>query len=178
VNQPAACGIGGGTCTACTYGVLCNGACTSTIDSNAQFKVIVTKAAFFNTDVGGNCWDNYAGFGCAQPDPVVCFGYQSGANLIEACNTQQNDVPADASGIDNVTWTETTGLITAGGSPFLIPASLFVQGGKVRVSIYDVDATNSNDLIAQAYINATSMYNAAYNLSAFGRSKSITFELR
>jgi hypothetical protein len=178
IDQPAACGTGGGACTACTYGVTCDNGCTSQIDGNAQFKVIVTQTKFYNTDVGGNCWDNYAGFGCAQPDPVVCFGYQQGSTVIEGCNTEQDDVPADGMGIDTVDWNETNGLCTSGGSPFLIPGSYFISGGKVRITVYDVDATNAWDVIGQAYILAQPNYYSAYEMSAFGREISTTFELR
>jgi len=177
-DQPAACGTGGGQCTQCTYGVTCSGGCTQMIDGNAQFKVIVTKASVYNTDVGGNCWDNYLGLGCAQPDIKVCFGYQSGATVVEGCNKELVHVSANATVIDDAVWNETDGLVTAGGTPFLITGSYFVLGGKVRVTVYDVDDFNADDIIAQAYITAQSSYFDAYALSAFGRATGITFELR
>jgi hypothetical protein len=181
INQPAACGTGGGTCTACTYGVLCNGGCTTMLDGNAQFKVVVTKASFYNTDVDTtSCWDNYASFGCAQPDVIVCFGYQSGTNLVEGCTTSKDNVPVTRMNpdIDDVTWSEADGTIKSGGQPFLVPGSLFIQGGKVRVRVYDIDDFNDWEVIGSAYINAQSNYAAAYNLSAFGRVTSITFSLK
>ena len=178
IHQPSACGKSGAACAPCTIGVTCDGACTNQLDPGQQLKVIVTRATFYNTDVGGNCWDNYAGFGCAQPDPHVCVGYQSGQTLLEGCTTVKDDVPAGAGGIDDVTWSAAEGLITSGGQPFLVPGSLFIQGGKVRVTLYDIDDFNSDDEIALTYLAPITTYQDPYTLSAFGRSTSISFQLR
>ena len=177
-NQPAACGTGGGACVACTYGVTCNGGCTTDIDSNAQFKVYVKQVVYYNTDTAGNCWDNYGGFGCADSDPQICFGYQSGGSIVEGCTTEIDNVSPAADGTVTVNYTDANGLVQVNGSPFLVPGTLWIQGGHVRISLYDIDAVNANDVIAQGYKPPVTKLVTPLNTGAYGRVKSLTFELR
>jgi hypothetical protein len=189
VDQAAACGTGGGMCTACTFGVQCDGSCTTKIDPGAQFKVIVHSADFHNTDGGGSCWDEDF-FACAQPDPVVCFGYQSPSGFVEGCTQQLNDVAADGSDMDHPTWDDTTGLVTTGigsscsgnifdnGAPLLIPGSYFISGGKVRISVYDVDCTNDWETIAQGYYTPVTTLSDPMGVGVYGRVTHISFSLK
>ena len=179
VAQPTACGTGGGTCTACPGGVTCNGACTNQIDGTYPFQVFVRKVVFKDRDPGGSCWDDFAGFGCGAPDPKVCFAFQSGATLIEGCTatiTDASTVPAP--GQLSATWDDMTGLVSAGGQPLIIDGALFVAGSKVRISVYDEDDFNSDDIIAQGYFGPLTTLPVPVTTGAYGSVISVTFELR
>ncbi len=179
VNEPSACGTGGGTCSACPGGVTCNGTCTNQIAPTYKFKVYVKSVVFADRDPGGSCWDDFAGIGCGSPDPEVCFGFQSGATLIEGCTTVITDASqVPSTGTLSASWDDTTGLVKAGGQPLLIDGALFIAGGKVRISVYDEDDFNSNDIIAQGYYSAVTTRTVPMTIGAYGQVKSLTFELR
>jgi hypothetical protein len=163
LNQPAACGA---SCTQCTYGVTCDGACTNKIDPAAQFRVYVKSADTLVNST--NCTNNWDYFN--DPDLLVCVGYQSGGNFYESCNTHDNDRL-------NATWDDTTGLIQSGGSPLLVPGSVIIAG-KMRITLYDYDYPDPNDLMAQGYYPATANLIASYATGAFGCANNIVFELR
>ena len=169
LDQPAACGA---ACTKCSYGVTCAaGACTTQIDQNAYFKVVVNSAkVLVNTTT---CKDNWDFIG--EPDPYVCVAYQSGGTLYQGCNTS-NYVDGNLS----PTWTATTGLMTAGGTPFLVPATV-ITSGKMQIQFYDYDSCVNgcvDDLMAQGTFPAKTTLDASYSTGMFGCAMNITFQLQ
>jgi hypothetical protein len=179
INEPTACGTGGASCTACPGGVTCTGACTNQIAPSYKFQVYVKSVEFADHDPGGSCWDDFLGAGCGAPDPEVCFGFLSGNDVIEGCTTVITDASTVSSpGYLSASWDDSTGLVKAGGQPLLIDSSLFLAGGKVRVSVYDEDDFNANDIIGQGYYTAVSTLSVPMLVGAFDSVKSVTFELR
>jgi hypothetical protein len=166
VDQASQCGA---SCTKCSYGVTCvNGSCTTQIDQNAYFKVNVTAATVLVNST--NCPDNWDYF--SEPDPYVCVGYQSGGMLYQGCNN--GTYVSDSL---SATWSGTDGLMLAGGSPFLVPASVITQG-KMQISLYDYDYPDPDDLIAQGFFPATSTLQASYMTGMFSCATNVSFQLQ
>jgi hypothetical protein len=166
IEEPTACGP---SCTACQYGVICNnGACTTEIDQDAAFKVIVKSAkVLVNSTTCPDNWDTFS-----EPDPYVCVAYQSGGMLYRGCNVDHY-----VDGVLSATWDNTTGLMTAGGAPFLVPASVFTTG-KMQISLYDYDFPDPDDLIAQGFFPGTTTLQAQYSTGPFGCAMDVTFTLQ
>lgn len=177
--EPTACGTGGGSCTACTNGVLCDGTCTTSIDPDYNFKVYVKSLSFDSRDDGDACWDNYVGFGCADAEVKVCFAIQVGNAMLEGCTDRIDGVAGGEPGqtID-LSWSESAGLIRLSGQAVLIPGSAFIEGGKVRIRALEDDDVNGDDVIASGYYTPVSTLTSPMTVGAYGHVKSITFELR
>ena len=185
VDTPSACGTGGGTCTACASGTQCNGgACDSSIDPAYMFKVTVETAQVYNTDGMGNCWDNFVGVGCGQPDLYTCFAYDPGTGYVSGCTSTNNDVAVDngKSGTDNAatdstSWTGGNGVIRdPNNNTILIPGSAFIKG-KVLVWVADYDTYNSNDMIGSSFIQGSSLF-SGFMVGPWGRVVSVVFNLQ
>jgi len=152
----------------CSYGVTCaSGACTTQIDQNAYFKLIVkTAKVLVNTTT---CKDNWDFVG--EPNLYVQVSYQSGGTLYQGDNQANNTATLSA------TWDNTTGLMTVGAAPFLIPASI-ITSGKLQISLYDDDYPDPDDLIAQGPLPAKTTLAPSYSTGMFGCAMDITFQLQ
>lgn len=186
VDTASACGTGGGTCNACTSGTLCDsGSCDNALDPSHMFKVTISTAKVYNTDGSGNRWDyNCFGTGCAQPDLIVCFGYDAGAGLVSGCTTEHDNVPVDngkdptdSAATDSTSWIGTDGVLKdSNGAVLLFPGSAFING-KVLASVVDYDPVGSNDIIGSSYIQGSS-YFTGYMIGPWGREISVTFSIQ
>ncbi len=165
-DQNAACGP---QCTKCTYGVGCsNGTCTTQIDSNAQFKIVVKSIQLTASDPTGSSWD---GFGGGEADPRACFAYQSNGSFIQGCTRYCSDSLTcsfnDADGL----------VVDSNGSPVNFPATI-LMAGTLRVTGEDDDSPLSPDQAGQGYFPATSVYKTSYQTGMFGNVVNVVFELR
>ena len=159
----------GGGCTTCKPGVTCvSGACTNNIDPMASFKVYIKSASVLvNTT---NCPDNWDYFPGGEPDPYVCVGYQSGGTLLQGCSQYVD-------GTLNATYTDQTGLVTSGGQPFLVPASIFTSG-KMQLTMYDYDTGSGDDQMAQGFFPGRTTLDASYSTGMFSCAMNVTFALQ
>ena len=186
VDTASACGSGGGTCSVCTAGTLCkSGSCDDALDPSHLFKVTISTAQVYNTDGAGTCWDNNGfGFGCGQPDLIVCFAYDPGGGYLTGCTTKRDNVPVDNgktetdnAATDSTSWTGTDGVLKdANGAVLLFPGAAFING-KVLAYVEDYDTFNANDIIGSAFIKG-STYFSGYMIGPWGREVTITFAIQ
>jgi hypothetical protein len=165
IDQNVACGP---QCMKCTYGVGCaDGSCTTQLDSNAQFKIIVRSIQLTPKDPTGGSWD---GFGGGEADPQACFAYQSNGTFLEGCTKYcSNSLMCNYSDSDGL-------IVDSNGSPVLFPATI-LMAGTMRVAGQDNDDPLPADDAGQAYFPATSVYKSSYSTGMFGNVVNITFEL-
>jgi hypothetical protein len=156
VNQPTACGTGGGACVACTPGVTCNGACTTTINPNYNFRVFM-KSLDIDSRIDGECWD--WNFGCASEyEFLACFGYFQSTTLLEGCATVKVVTDPGPTSPIVMSYNDTDGLVKLpNGQPIYIKGST-ITAGQMRISIREDDLDiEGDDIVAQGYlVNKTS----------------------
>jgi hypothetical protein len=158
-------------CVNCRPGVICDaGSCTSSIDPTASFKVWVKSATVLVNNT--NCQDTWDFVG--EPDPYVCVAYQSGGTLFQGCN-QGNYANNSLS----ASWDMNTGLMTSGGTAFLVPGDVFTSG-KLQISLYDYDSCFNgcvDDLMAQGFYPGKTTFESEYSTGPFGCAMDVTFVL-
>jgi hypothetical protein len=172
IDEPSACGS---SCNKCMFGTVCeSGVCSSEIDQNAAFKVLVTSAVVSQSAACPNNWDTFS-----NPDPYVAIGWQEGGQLIYGSN---ND--SAVQDVFSATWNGAGAVITVNGKtngdPLLVPASVFTSG-KMQITLLDQDDNFlifSDDTIGQGFFpGTTNLGSGTFSTGPFGCAMNVTFQL-
>jgi hypothetical protein len=160
------------SCTGCQNGTVCNnGTCSTTIDPNAMFKMIVTDVHLAATD-NGEEWDEFN----ANPCPFICVSFTYNGTAQTACNSYCSGTydcmpPAPANLIGNTSGSDPA------TSPVYIPGSVIIAGG-LSITAYDYDTFSSNDVGGQVTFPATSTWMSTFSTGVFDSVTNVSFQLQ
>ena len=148
-----ACGGAGLACGVCDWGVTCQaGTCTTEIDPNAQFYLVVDEVKVSEKDESGNAWDPAGGL----PDPFACFS----DGIASGCTSALQDTTG-------AVWAPAAYVSDSSGKPLLFSGNQILSGA-LQFSVYDEDLA-SNDLIQSGgYVSGIAQKQATYEINAFG----------
>jgi hypothetical protein len=150
-----ACGSDGGSCTECSYGVVCDGTCTADVDPGAiGFRMTIGTVTLESTNTleGGDSWDFTGG-----ADPLVCVS--NGVDTV--CSSRCDDTL--------VCVIEEEMQLNITGQQLL--------DGEVLVEVYDYDSLDPNDLAGAAYLTVTAL-EPFFETGPFGAVTNLSYAIQ
>ncbi len=166
-----ACGKNGGDCSDCG-GTTCEaGACTTKLDTDNIFQIIVSSIKVQATTASGSNWDYLVD---TAPDPYVCFTYTD--TTVTPSVDYKGCTSPPCQDQTTCTLNATTGLIQSSGMGVFFPGIAFTDGN-LKVAVYDSDEI-SDDLIGQGAIPAQTMFKSSYSTGAFQQVIDVDYALQ
>jgi hypothetical protein len=176
------CGDKGGTCSTCMPGALCNGTCTTSIDPNLYFQIIVTSLQVQSTKANGDVWDAVAVGSFTEPDPFVCFEYTDAGVAKSGCikNSCQDFTSCVYSAADGLvqSYDPNTGTY----SPVYFKGAA-IKSGAITIKVLDDDGYypmgyDSNDLIGMGPLPGRDQLMSSYGTGAFNQVTNVVYSIK